>query len=214
MKFVIQCVSEASCTVEGRVTGAIERGYLILVGISDSDTEETADRMLKKTAGLRVFPDENGKTNLSLADIEGSVLLISQFTLYADCRKGNRPSFVKAGKPEHAERLYRYLLDACRREGIGKTVEEGVFGADMQIALVNEGPFTLCSIPMNCNADKFKKIIDSGRQNRYTLFVLVIGLSPNGKATDSDSVILKVRILLAQRAKPSRSARFFLYLLF
>ena len=146
MKFVIQCVSEASCTVGGRVTGAIERGYLILVGISDSDTEETAERMLKKTAGLRVFPDENGKTNLSLADIEGSVLLISQFTLYADCRKGNRPSFVKAGKPEHAERLYRYL---------------------------------------------------------------VIGLSPNGKATDSDSVILKVRILLAQRAKPSRTARFF-----
>ena len=140
MKFVIQCVSEASCTVEGRVTGAIERGYLILVGISDSDTEETAERMLKKTAGLRVFPDENGKTNLSLADIEGSVLLISQFTLYADCRKGNRPSFVKAVKPEHAERLYRYLLARCRREGI---VEEGVFGADMQIALVNEGPFTL-----------------------------------------------------------------------
>lgn len=143
MRFVLQCVSQASCTVEGRVTGAIERGYLILVGISDSDTEETADRMLKKVAGLRIFPDENGKTNLSLAEIGGSILLISQFTLYADCRKGNRPSFVKAGKPEHAERLYRYLLERCRREGIGKTVEEGVFGADMKIALVNEGPFTL-----------------------------------------------------------------------
>lgn len=143
MRFVLQCVSQASCTVEGRVTGAIERGYLILVGIADSDTEETADRMLKKVAGLRIFPDENGKTNLSLAEIGGSILLISQFTLYADCRKGNRPSFVKAGKPEHAERLYRYLLETCRREGIGKTVEEGVFGADMQIALVNEGPFTL-----------------------------------------------------------------------
>ncbi|WP_308686246.1 D-aminoacyl-tRNA deacylase [Stomatobaculum longum] len=143
MRFVLQCVSQASCTVEGRVTGAIERGYLILVGIADSDTEETADRMLKKVAGLRIFPDENGKTNLSLAEIGGSILLISQFTLYADCRKGNRPSFVKAGKPEHAERLYRYLLERCRREGIGKTVEEGVFGADMKIALVNEGPFTL-----------------------------------------------------------------------
>lgn len=143
MRFVLQCVSQASCTVEGRVTGAIERGYLILVGISDSDTEETADRMLKKVAGLRIFPDENGKTNLSLAEIGGSILLISQFTLYADCRKGNRPSFVKAGKPEHAERLYRYLLERCRREGIGKTVEEGVFGADMKISLVNEGPFTL-----------------------------------------------------------------------
>ena len=143
MRFVLQCVSQASCTVEGRVTGAIENGYLILAGISDSDTEETADRMLKKVAGLRVFPDENGKTNLSLAEIGGSILLISQFTLYADCRKGNRPSFVKAGKPEHAERLYRYLLDTCHREGIGKTVEEGVFGADMKIALVNEGPFTL-----------------------------------------------------------------------
>ena len=143
MRFVLQCVSQASCTVEGRVTGVIERGYLILVGISDSDTEETAARMLRKVAGLRIFPDENGKTNLSLAEIGGSVLLISQFTLYADCRKGNRPSFVKAGKPEHAERLYRYLLNTCRREGIGKTVEEGVFGADMKIALVNEGPFTL-----------------------------------------------------------------------
>ncbi|WP_314639877.1 D-aminoacyl-tRNA deacylase [Stomatobaculum longum] len=143
MRFVLQCVSQASCTVEGRVTGAIERGYLILVGIADSDTEETADRMLKKVAGLRIFPDENGKTNLSLAEIGGSILLISQFTLYADCRKGNRPSFVKAGKPEHAERLYRYLLERCRREGIGKTVEEGVFGADMKISLVNEGPFTL-----------------------------------------------------------------------
>lgn len=143
MRFVLQCVSQASCTVEGRVTGAIERGYLILVGIADSDTEETADRMLKKVAGLRIFPDENGKTNLSLAEIGGSILLISQFTLYADCRKGNRPSFVKAGKPDHAERLYRYLLERCRREGIGKTVEEGVFGADMKISLVNEGPFTL-----------------------------------------------------------------------
>ena len=118
MKFVIQCVSEASCTVEGRVTGAIERGYLILVGISDSDTEETAERMLKKTAGLRVFPDENGKTNLSLADIEGSVLLISQFTLYADCRKGNRPSFVKAGKPEHAEP--RHLPPGGNRQDRGR----------------------------------------------------------------------------------------------
>jgi len=143
MRFVLQCVSQASCTVEGRVTGAIERGYLILAGIADSDTEETADRMLKKVAGRRIFPDENGKTNLSLAEIGGSILLISQFTLYADCRKGNRPSFVKAGKPEHAERLYRYLLARCRREGIGKTVEEGVFGADMKISLVNEGPFTL-----------------------------------------------------------------------
>lgn len=143
MRFVLQCVSQASCTVEGRVTGAIERGYLILAGIADSDTEETADRMLKKVAGLRIFPDENGKTNLSLAEIGGSILLISQFTLYADCRKGNRPSFVKAGKSEHAERLYRYLLERCRREGIGKTVEEGIFGADMKIALVNEGPFTL-----------------------------------------------------------------------
>ena len=143
MRFVLQCVSQASCTVEGRVTGAIERGYLILVGIADSDTEETADRMLKKVAGLRIFPDENGKTNLSLAEIGGSILLIPQFTLYADCRKGNRPSFVKAGKPEHAARLYSYLLARCRREGIGKAVEEGVFGADMKIALVNEGPFTL-----------------------------------------------------------------------
>jgi len=140
MKFVIQCVSEASCTVEGRVTGAIERGYLILVGISDSDTEETAERMLKKTAGLRVFPDENGKTNLSLADIEGSVLLISQFTLFADLKK-RRPGFSKAAKPDVAIPMYEAFMTHLREHGV--SVAHGEFGADMQVASVNDGPVTL-----------------------------------------------------------------------
>ena len=141
MKFVIQCVSEASCTVEGRVTGAIERGYLILVGISDSDTEETAERMLKKTAGLRVFPDENGKTNLSLDDVGGELLLISQFTLYANCKKGNRPSFIDAGGPDDANALYEYIIEKCRERV--NVVERGEFGADMKVTLLNDGPFTI-----------------------------------------------------------------------
>ena len=143
MKLVIQRVNHANVKIDGEEVGKINKGLLVLVGVAADDDEKIVEKYFNKLIKLRIFEDENGKTNLSLAEIEGSVLLISQFTLYADCRKGNRPSFVKAGKPEHAERLYRYLLETCRREGIGKTVEEGVFGADMQIALVNEGPFTL-----------------------------------------------------------------------
>lgn len=141
MKFVIQRVTNASCTVEGKITGEIGKGFLVLIGISDSDTEEIADKMIKKLIGMRIFEDENGKTNLSLNDVGGALLLISQFTLYADCRKGNRPSFINAGKPDMANKLYQYIIEQCKKEI--PTVEKGIFGADMKISLLNDGPFTI-----------------------------------------------------------------------
>lgn len=143
MRFVIQRVQHAECVVDGNTTGAIGKGFLVLIGISDTDTEETADKLLKKMTGLRIFEDAEGKTNLSLADVGGDLLLISQFTLYADCRKGNRPSFTKAGKPEHAEPLYEYMLKSCAGMLPGVKVERGIFGADMKLSLLNDGPFTV-----------------------------------------------------------------------
>lgn len=141
MKFLVQRVKEASVIVEEKVTGKINKGFLVLIGVCNEDTEEVADKMLKKLLGLRIFEDENGKTNLSLADVEGELLLVSQFTLYADCKKGNRPSFIKAGKPEHANQLYEYII-AKAKETV-PTVETGIFGADMKVSLVNDGPFTV-----------------------------------------------------------------------
>ena len=141
MRFVIQRVSSASVAVENSVTGAIGKGFLVLIGVSAEDTESIADRMVRKMIGLRIFEDENGKTNLSLSDVAGALLLVSQFTLLADTRKGNRPSFVKAGDPAHANALYEYIAGKCR-ECIPK-VETGVFGADMKVSLVNDGPFTI-----------------------------------------------------------------------
>lgn len=141
MKFVIQRVTHASCTVDGTVTGEIGKGFLVLIGISDSDTTEIADKMIRKLVGLRIFEDENGKTNLSLGDVGGGLLLISQFTLYADCKKGFRPSFIKAGKPEAANKMYEYITEKCKADV--PVVEKGVFGADMKISLLNDGPFTI-----------------------------------------------------------------------
>ena len=141
MKFVIQRVQEASCTVDNQVTGQIGKGFLVLIGVANSDTMEIADKMIKKLLGLRIFEDENGKTNLSLQDVDGSLLLISQFTLYADCKKGNRPSFIKAGNPELANSLYEYIIAACKKEL--PVVETGSFGADMKVELINDGPFTI-----------------------------------------------------------------------
>lgn len=141
MKFLIQRVNEASVTVDGKVVGQIGRGLLVFVGVSGSDNMPVADKMIKKLIGLRIFEDENGKTNLDLKSVNGQLLLISQFTLYADCRKGNRPSFIGAGTPDMAEELYQYIIRQCRQE-IG-TVEEGRFGADMKVSLVNDGPFTV-----------------------------------------------------------------------
>lgn len=141
MKFVIQRVSRASVTVDGEVTGRIDKGFLVLIGVCNEDTKEIADRLLKKLIGLRIFEDENGKTNLSLADVNGQLLMVSQFTLYANCKKGNRPSFVEAGAPQMAEELYEYLIEKAK-ESI-PVVEHGIFGADMKVELLNDGPFTI-----------------------------------------------------------------------
>ena len=141
MKFVIQKVSEASVHVEGECIGRINRGFLVFVGIGREDTKETADQYIKKMVNRRIFTDAEGKTNLSLADVGGEVLLISQFTLYANCRKGNRPSFFGAGEPQMAEALYEYIIEKTREQV--PVVRTGRFGALMQVSLVNEGPFTI-----------------------------------------------------------------------
>ena len=141
MRLVIQRVKNASVTVDNEVTGKIGKGYLVLVGVSDSDTESTVDKLIRKMIGLRIFEDENDKTNLSLANVGGSLLLVSQFTLYANCRKGNRPSFIEAGSPEKAEALYEYMVRECKKSV--PEVQTGIFGADMEVSLVNDGPFTV-----------------------------------------------------------------------
>jgi D-tyrosyl-tRNA(Tyr) deacylase len=141
MRFVIQRVSHASVTVDNNITGEINKGFLVLVGVCNEDTKEIADKMIKKLVNMRIFEDDNGKTNLSLADVNGELLLVSQFTLYADCKKGNRPSFINAGGPEMANALYEYIIDECRKSV--EVVETGIFGADMKVELLNDGPFTI-----------------------------------------------------------------------
>ncbi len=142
MKFVIQRVEKASVTVENNVVGKIDNGYLVLIGICEDDTKDIADKMVDKMIKLRIFDDSEGKTNLSLSDVSGSLLLVSQFTLYADCKKGNRPSFLKAGSPSYANEMYEYIIGKCKTYDNVK-VEKGVFGADMQVELINHGPFTI-----------------------------------------------------------------------
>lgn len=141
MKVVLQRVTHASVKVDGETVGAIGKGFLVLLGVAETDTETIADRMADKLCKLRIFEDVKGKTNLSLADVGGELLVVSQFTLYADCHKGNRPSFIKAGSPEKAEQLYEYFTERCRQY-VSK-VEHGRFGADMKVELLNDGPFTI-----------------------------------------------------------------------
>lgn len=141
MKFVIQRVTEANVKVDGEIIGEIGKGFIVLIGVGEDDTREIADKMVKKMTGLRIFEDENGKTNLSLADVGGQMLLISQFTLYANCRKGNRPSFIEAGAPDKANEMYEYIIEECKK--VVPVVERGQFGADMKVSLVNDGPFTI-----------------------------------------------------------------------
>ena len=141
MKLVIQRVSRAQVDGDGKEVGKIDTGFLVLIGITHNDNEQTADYLSKKLCNLRVFKDENDKMNLSLKDVGGSLLLISQFTLYADCTAGNRPAFVEAAKPEVAEKLYDYFCDKCREKGI--QVQTGIFGADMKVSLLNDGPVTI-----------------------------------------------------------------------
>lgn len=141
MRCLVQRVLSASVGVAGKTIGSIEKGYLVLLGVKNTDTEAVADKMLKKILDARLFEDENGKTNLSIRDISGSLLIVSQFTLYADTKKGNRPSFIQAGDPAHANALYEYFLAKAEEAGI--PTKHGEFGADMKVSLINDGPFTI-----------------------------------------------------------------------
>ena len=141
MKLVVQRVKNAKVDVDGKTVGKIEKGFLVLLGVTYTDTKETADYLVKKLCSLRVFEDENGKMNLSLKDVDGKLLIVSQFTLYADCSDGNRPSFVNAAKPEFANELYEYFCEKCKEQNI--KVEKGIFGADMKVSLLNDGPVTI-----------------------------------------------------------------------
>ena len=141
MRFVVQRVSSASVKVDGKITGSIGKGFLVLAGVFEDDTTQIADKMMKKLCGLRIFPDENGKTNLALSDVGGELLIVSQFTLCADCRHGNRPSFSNAAGAQKAEEMYEYIL-AKARESV-PVVRAGIFGADMKVELLNDGPFTI-----------------------------------------------------------------------
>ena len=141
MRFVVQRVTHASVTVDSQVIGKIGNGFMVLIGVADTDTREIADKMVKKLLGLRIFEDENGKTNLDIHTVGGELLLISQFTLYANCRHGNRPSFSEAGKPDMANEMYEYISAKCKEQV--PVVEKGEFGADMKVELLNDGPFTI-----------------------------------------------------------------------
>jgi len=141
MKFVIQRVKHASVTVREQVIGRIDQGFLVLIGVSEEDNETITDKMVKKLIGLRIFEDENGKTNLDLKSVDGQLLLVSQFTLYANCKKGNRPSFVEAANPQKANALYEYIIAECKKQV--DVVQKGEFGADMKVELLNDGPFTI-----------------------------------------------------------------------
>ena len=141
MKFVIQRVRQASVAVGQQTVGSIKQGLLVLIGVGQEDIFEDADKYLKKLLGLRIFEDENGKTNLSLKDVNGELLLVSQFTLYANCKKGNRPSFTEAGNPDSAEKLYKYLIEKAKQQV--EVVQTGIFGVEMQVSLINDGPFTI-----------------------------------------------------------------------
>lgn len=141
MKVVLQRVTSASVEVEGKTVGEIGVGLLVLLGVGQGDTEKDCERLAEKIVNLRIFSDENDKINLSLKDIDGEMLIVSQFTLYADCKKGHRPNFLNAAKPDEANRLYEYFIGICREKV--RKVESGIFGADMKVSLLNDGPFTI-----------------------------------------------------------------------
>ena len=141
MKFVVQRVSNAQVEVDDKIVGKIEKGFMVLVGVKETDTKKEADYLVKKLINLRVFEDENQKMNLSLKDVNGELLLVSQFTLYGDTNKGNRPSFIEAAKPEKANEIYEYIIEECKKQ-VSK-VQKGIFGANMQVTLKNDGPVTI-----------------------------------------------------------------------
>ena len=141
MKLVVQRVKNAKVDIDNKTVGSIDKGFLVLLGVTHTDTKEVADYLVKKLCNLRVFEDENGKMNLSIKDVNGKLLIVSQFTLYADCTGGNRPSFINAAKPDMANELYEYFCDKCKTTGI--EVQNGIFGADMKVSLLNDGPVTI-----------------------------------------------------------------------
>ena len=141
MKLLVQRLSSAKVDVDSKTVGKINKGFLVLIGVTHTDTKEIADYLVKKLCNLRVFKDENSKMNLSIKDVDGELLIVSQFTLYADCQHGNRPSFVNSAKPDMANELYEYFVERCRKEV--KNVETGIFGADMKVSLLNDGPVTI-----------------------------------------------------------------------
>ena len=141
MKLVVQRVKNAKVDVDNKTVGSIDKGFLVFLGVTHSDTKEIADYLVKKLCNLRVFEDENEKMNLSIRDVNGKLLIVSQFTLYADCTGGNRPSFINAAKPDFANELYEYFCDKCKENGI--EVQKGIFGADMKVSLLNDGPVTI-----------------------------------------------------------------------
>ena len=141
MKLVVQRVKKAEVKVDGNIIGKIDKGFLVLIGIKVGDTKEQADYLVKKLCNLRVFSDENDKMNLSIKDVKGKLLIVSQFTLYGDCSQGNRPSFIEAARPEEANPLYEYFCNQCELNNI--EVQKGIFGADMKVGLVNDGPVTI-----------------------------------------------------------------------
>ena len=141
MKLVVQRVNSAKVEVNGKIVGAITKGFLVLLGVTHNDTKEIADYLVKKLCNLRVFEDESGKMNLSLKDVNGELLIVSQFTLYADCSSGNRPSFINAAKPDKANELYEYFCEKCKENNL--KVQKGIFGADMKVSLLNDGPVTI-----------------------------------------------------------------------
>ena len=141
MKFLVQRVSKADVTVDSEIIGSIGKGFLVFVGVNQDDTHEIADKMVRKLLNLRIFQDDAGKTNLNLTSVNGELLIISQFTLYADCRHGNRPSFINAGSPDMANELYEYIIEKCKETV--PNVAHGEFGADMKVSLINDGPFTI-----------------------------------------------------------------------
>ena len=141
MKLVVQGVKKAEVKVDGNIIGKIDKGFLVLIGIKVGDTKEQADYLVKKLCNLRVFSDENDKMNLSIKDVKGKLLIVSQFTLYGDCSQGNRPSFIEAARPEEANPLYEYFCNQCELNNI--EVQKGIFGADMKVELINDGPVTI-----------------------------------------------------------------------
>lgn len=141
MRLLVQRVSSAQVDVDSKTVGKINNGFLVLIGVTHTDTREIADYLVKKLCNLRVFKDKNSKMNLSIKDVDGELLIVSQFTLYADCQHGNRPSFVNSAKPDMANELYKYFVEKCKREV--EKVETGIFGADMKVSLLNDGPVTI-----------------------------------------------------------------------